>query len=241
MPQEVIDEFRVRISIAAVTGRYVALQRAGASLKGLCPFHKEKTASFHVNESRGTWHCFGSCNEGGDVFKFLMKKENRAFPEVVEDLAGTVGVEVPKAPLSPAQRQAKSETEELLGANEAAKAFFRTALAGPHPLAKQARDYLVKRRMTAGLIDEFGIGWCGPGWDALAQHFNRTKLDPRMGEKAGLFTKRRQGPGFYDRFHERVVFPVTSARGRVIGFGGRLMEGAPTTGDDSPKYLNSSE
>ncbi|HVO31259.1 MAG TPA: DNA primase [bacterium] len=239
IPRDIIDDVRNRTSLAEVIGKHVTLTRAGTSLKGLCPFHGEKTPSFNVQEAKGVWHCFG-CGEGGDVFKFLMKIENRSFVEVVEDLAERVGVTIPKAPLSPAEQEARSEADEMFLANEKAKGFFINQLAAP--VGKAARDYLVKRGIGRDLIEEYGLGYCGPGWDGLARWWVQQKLDPRSGVKAGLFTARREGKqGHYDRFHERLTFTISNSRGRVIGFGGRKLEGETTAGDQAPKYLNSSE
>lgn len=238
IPREIIDEIRARTSIAEVIGKSVALTRTGTSLKGLCPFHGEKTPSFNVNEGRNMWHCFG-CGEGGDVFAFVMKQENRTFMEVVEELGERAGIAIPKAPLTREQEEKRSESEEMFFVNERAKAFFTSTLASP--AGKAAREYLKKRGIGSDIIEEFGLGYCGPGWDALASWFRQNKLDPRAGVKAGLFTPRRQGDGFYDRFHERLTFTIANYRGRVVGFGGRQMDGPTTQGEGSPKYLNSSE
>lgn len=238
VPRDIIDEIRARTNIVEVVGRYVQLNRSGTALKGLCPFHKEKTPSFNVNEARNIWHCFG-CSEGGDVFDFLMKQENRSFMEVVEELGDACGVAIPKAPLTPQQQAARSEADEMFEANERALALFRQTLGTP--AGREAREYLQTRGIAEPLQEEFGIGYCGPGWDALARHFRMNKWSAKLAEKAGLLSPRRQGEGHYDRFHERLVFPVRNYRGRVIGFGGRKMSGETTAGDQSPKYLNSSE
>ena len=240
IPRDIIDEVRNRTSLAEVIGKYVTLTRAGTSLKGLCPFHGEKSASFNVQEAKGVWHCFG-CGEGGDVFKFLMKQENRTFVEVVEELAEKAGVALPKVPMTREQEVARSDSDEMFFANEKAKAFFQMNLVSP--AGRAAREYLAKRGIGQALIEEYGLGYCGPGWDALAKFFAREGLKSASGIKAGLFVARRENKaGFYDRFHERLTFTITNSRGRVIGFGGRKMEGGSTTeGDSAPKYLNSSE
>ncbi len=238
LSREIIEEIRARTSLAEVVGRTVALTRSGTALKGLCPFHGEKTPSFNVNEARGIWHCFG-CGEGGDVFGFVMKQENRAFMEVVEELAKACGVDLPKTPLTPEQAAARTENDRMLEANEQARTFFQGTLAAA--AGRAARDYLRERGIGREIEEAFGLGYCGPGWDALAIWWRANRHDPNVGERAGLFSRRRSGPGLYDRFHERLVFPVTNGRGRVIGFGGRKMDGPTTAGDSSPKYLNSSE
>lgn len=238
VPRDIIDEIRARTNLAEVVARYVTLTRSGTALKGLCPFHKEKSPSFNVNESRNMWYCFG-CSEGGDVFDFLIKQENRGFMEVVEELGEACGVPIPKVPLTPQQVQARSENDEMFESNEAALEFFKSVL--DTPAGKEAREYLEKRGIGRELGEEFGVGYCGPGWDACARHFKMNRLSIPTGEKAGLFSPRRKGEGFYDRFHERLVFPVKNHRGRVIGFGGRKLSGETTAGDQSPKYLNSSE
>ncbi len=239
IPRDIIDEVRNRTSLAEVIGKYVTLTRAGTSMKGLCPFHGEKSPSFNVQEAKGVWHCFG-CGEGGDVFKFLMKQENRSFVEIVEDLAERVGVAIPKAPLSPLEQQARSEADEMFIANEHARSFFINNLASP--AGKGAREYLKKRGIGEELVVEYALGFCGPGWDSLARHWQQQRLAPPSGIKSGVFSQRREGKvGFYDRFHERLTFTITNSRGRVIGFGGRKMEDGGTHGEQSPKYLNSSE
>lgn len=238
VPRDIIDEIRARTNIVEVVARYVQLNRSGTALKGLCPFHKEKTPSFNVNEARNMWYCFG-CAEGGDVFDFLIKQENRSFMEIVEELGEACGVPIPKTPLTPQQQAARSENDEMFEANERALAFFRQVLSSP--AGRDAREYLQKRGIPEALQEEFGVGYCGPGWDALARHFRMNKWSVKLAEKAGLLSPRRQGDGHYDRFHERLVFPVRNHRGRAIGFGGRKMNGETTAGDQSPKYLNSSE
>lgn len=238
VPRDIIDEIRARTNLAEVVARYVQLTRSGTSLKGLCPFHKEKSPSFNVNEVRNMWYCFG-CSEGGDVFDFLIKQENRSFMEIVEELGDACGVPIPRVPLTPQQAQARSENDEMFEANEKAMDFCRSAL--DTPAGKEAREYLEKRGIGRDLAGEFGLGYCGPGWDACARHFKTNRLSVPTGEKAGLFSPRRKGEGHYDRFHERLVFPVKNYRGRVIGFGGRKLSGETTAGDQSPKYLNSSE
>lgn len=238
VPRDIIDEIRARTNIVEVVSRYVQLTRSGTSLKGLCPFHKEKSPSFNVNEARNMWYCFG-CSEGGDVFDFLIKQENRGFMEVVEELGEACGVSIPKAPLTPQQQQARSEADEMFDANERAGEFFKQSLRAA--AGKDALEYLQKRGIGDDVAEEFGIGYCGPGWDACARYFKTNRLSIPLGEKAGLFSPRRKGEGHYDRFHERLVFPVRNYRGRAIGFGGRKLNGETTAGDQSPKYLNSSE
>lgn len=238
VPRDIIDQIRDRTNIVEVVSRYVQLTRSGTSLKGLCPFHKEKSPSFNVNEARNMWYCFG-CSEGGDVFDFLIKQENRGFMEIVEELGEACGVPIPKIPLTPQQAAARSVNDEMFEANERAMAFFESAL--DTPAGKEAREYLEKRGISRELCKEFGIGYCGPGWDACSRHFKMSRYSIPLGEKAGLFSPRKKGEGYYDRFHERLVFPVKNYRGRVIGFGGRKLSGETTAGDQSPKYLNSSE
>lgn len=231
IPQEIIDDVRASTNIVDVISQFVQLRQAGPNWKGLCPFHEEKTPSFNVNEPRQIYHCFG-CGEGGNVFSFLQKLENRTFPEVVEMLAERAGIQMPEKDESPEQKKARSERDQLYRANEAARTFFQKQLASN--AGKAAYEYVRGRGFSDELIEELGVGYCGPGWDAFAKYCQSRRHPLRVAEKAGLVVKGKRGT-YYDRFHERLVFPITNRSSRVIGFGGRLLEG------EGPKYLNSAE
>jgi DNA primase len=239
---EDIQELRERANIASVVGDYTALKRAGSRLKGLCPFHSEKTPSFTVDPARGYFHCFG-CGVGGDVYGFLQKIEALTFPEAVERLARHVGYELRYEELSPGQRRALGRRTRLTEVVEAAASFFeeqlRTAAAAP------ARSYLADRGLTAQDAAHFRLGWAPDAWDALARHLRGRGYDNDDVLAAGLATQGRRGD-LIDRFRGRVVFPIVERGGRdVVAFGGRVLPGvALETGPregEPPKYINSSE
>jgi DNA primase len=231
-PQDFVEEVRRSASLAAVIGEHVTLKRSGRTLKGLCPFHGEKTPSFHVDEDKGFFHCFG-CDAGGDVYRFLMMKEALSFPEAVRHLAGRAGIAVPEnRPRGP-----KDELRDrILDINQQAQAAYVDALLSRAASsdAKAARDYLAGRGIVDQVIESFGIGWAPDSWDFLA-----TRLSGRYSENdlktAGIVSPRRSGSGVYDRFRSRVTFPIRAVSEKVVAFGGRII------GDGEPKYLNSPE
>lgn len=226
------DEIKQRVDIAELVGEYVPLKPAGPSrFRGLCPFHTEKTPSFHVSADKQIWHCFG-CNEGGDCFAFLMKIEGMDFPEALMHLGKKVGVEV--------ARYDKAETNEkrrLADINELAAKYYRKVLQDA-PLAQAARDYLAKRGISDALAETFGLGFAPDAWDSLTGFLASRGFQPLELEKAGLALRRRDGTGIYDRFRARVMIPLCDQHGSVVGFTGRVMPGAP---DDVAKYMNSPE
>jgi DNA primase len=234
LPREKIDEIRERSNIVEIVKRHVELRRAGpASWMGLCPFHAEKTPSFHVHESRQFFHCFG-CGEKGDVFAFVTKIEQRSFSEVLRDLARDVGVELPEKKLSPAERQAlaeaESERERLLRAADLATSYYQDQLRAAGGAA--ARDYLDSRGITAAVIEQFRIGYAPPG-DSLGRHLAAKGVAPTTAERLGLVGVSERGR--YDFFRDRVMLPVLDRQKRPAGFSSRLLD--PQAKDR--KYLNS--
>ena len=227
IPDEIIQQVRDRVDLVELVGRSVSLKRAGRSYKGLCPFHGEKTPSFHVNPDRGSYYCFG-CQEGGDAFSFLMKVENLTFAEAVRSLARDCGIEVPET------RGAEGgSSEAAYAANEIAQTTYRAAIAEP---GNPAADYLARRGLCPEDAERFEIGFAPDRWDTVARALSERGVPAAVGEKAGLLAARERGPGHYDRLRGRLTFPIRDARGRVIGFGGRaLSEG------QEPKYLNTPE
>ncbi len=216
-----------------VIGQYVSLQKRGRSFLGLCPFHDEKTPSFHVDPGKGMFYCFG-CHAGGDVFSFLTRIENRGFMEVVRELAERAHVELPAARLSPEERQKADERERLLGVLEVAAGYYERKLLGSD--AGPAVSYLQKRGISSEVAREFRLGFAPDGWQNLVDFLNRSNHPLFLAEKAGLIVSRpRDRQGYYDRFRARVMFPIRDVSGKVIGFGGRVL------GDGEPKYLNSPE
>lgn len=222
-----VEEIREKCDLAEIISAHVALRKSGRTFLGLCPFHNEKTPSFHVNPDRQVWKCFG-CGEGGDVFTFVQKIDSLTFPQAVEQLAKKVGVTIERS--EKAARE-YSERERILRANNAACAFFRTMLAG----SSKAKDYLAKRGLSADALERYKLGYAPDAWDGLLSHLNQQRIEIADAVKAGLLVPRENSSGFYDRFRDRLVFPILDASDRIIAFGGRSF------GDEQPKYLNSPE
>ena len=227
--EELINQIRDRIDIVDIVGQHVSLTRAGQNLKGLCPFHQEKSPSFSVSPSRQIFHCFG-CGAGGNVFTFLTRITGASFPETVRDLGRKVGIEVqePTADSGFPTQQAH-RTEHV---NQTAARWFqenlRNDLAGA-----EARAYLTGREIHQSTIDQFGVGAAPADWDALSKAMVKQGFTAQDLAAAGLVIARDNGSGYYDRFRGRVMFTITDLRKRVVGFGGRVL------GEGTPKYLNS--
>ena len=235
IPDRDIAAIRERVSIDDVVGDYVQLRRAGAdSLKGLCPFHDEKSPSFHVRPNHGHFHCFG-CGEGGDVYAFLQKIEHVSFVEAVELLADRVGYTVTYTGGSTTNVQRdRGSRSRLLAANAAAQEFYAEALQSAE--AAPARQYLIERNFDADAAATFGCGFAPSGWDSLTKHLLRKGFEFKELEAAGLSREGRRGP--MDRFHRRLLWPIRASGGEVIGFGARRIF------DDDPmeaKYVNTPE
>jgi len=235
VPREKIDDVRDRTNIVDVVKRYVELKRAGTgSWKGLCPFHTEKTPSFHVHETRQFFHCFG-CGEKGDVFGFLQKIEQRSFTEVLRDLAQQAAVELPEREMSPGERRARQEAESerdrLLRVMELATAFFESCFAAPP--GEAARAYVDKRGIGPETRQRFRVGYAPSAWKALQEHLAGKGVASSDAERLGLVGVNERGR--YDFFRDRVMLPVFDRQKRVIGFGSRLLD--PEAKDR--KYVNS--
>lgn len=232
--RETVRLVKETADIAEVIGEHVTLQRAGANLKGLCPFHAEKTPSFMVNPGRGSFHCFG-CGEGGDVFSFLMLYHRVGFPEALKQLAARYHIPLAETSLSPQQREEARQREALYAINARAAALYHRFLLHD-PAADQARQYLAQRGMTAAIIERFQLGYAPPRWDFLRKTLEREKFTPATAAQAGLLASKESGGGhYYDRFRQRIIFPIIDQTGRVAGFGGRIL------GEGEPKYLNTAE
>ena len=229
-----IAAIRERVSIEEVVGDYVQLRRAGAdSLKGLCPFHDEKSPSFHVRPNHGHFHCFG-CGEGGDVYAFVQKIEHVSFVEAVELLADRVGHTISYTGATSSVQRDRGSRSRLLAANAAALAFYAAALESAE--AQPARQYLTERNFDADAARHFGCGFAPSGWDSLTKHLLRKGFEFKELEAAGLSREGRRGP--IDRFHRRLLWPIRTSAGEVIGFGARRLF------DDDPmeaKYVNTPE
>ncbi len=230
--QDVLDEVRARNDIVEVVSQYVTLRPAGKTYKSLCPFHSEKTASFTVSPERQLFHCFG-CGAGGDVFTFIMKVENLSFGEAVKLLAERAGVPLSNEEPEEA-REARERRNRLYEVNEAACRYFRRILLESDE-AGVARAYLKKRGVSEATADEFRLGYALPGWDSALKALTRDGLSVDALLAAGLVIRGKDGRSFYDRFRARLIFPICDASGKVVGFGGRVLD------DSVPKYLNSPE
>lgn len=229
MDNDVIAEIKSRIDIEDVVGEKVRLSRAGRNLKGLCPFHGEKTPSFVVYPKDGSFHCFG-CGQNGDIFGFLMKTEGLDFRGALEKLARKAGVE-----LKPRNEQAAAEDRQRERLKEAcaAAALFYHNLLRQHAGAAQARAYAEKRGLTLSIWELFQVGYAPESWDILLNHLTSRGFTVQECVDAGLAAEREEG-GAYDRFRNRLLFPIRDHKGAVVGFGGRALGDGQT-----PKYLNS--
>ncbi|HUQ52969.1 MAG TPA: DNA primase, partial [Gammaproteobacteria bacterium] len=227
IPQAFIDELVARADIVEVVGARVTLKRAGSNYKGLCPFHGEKTPSFTVSPSKGFYHCFG-CSAHGTAIGFLMAYDNLEFPQAVEALAEMMGLEVPRE--NAGQPEHRDENEELYALLREADQIYRAALRS----SDTAIAYLKKRGIDGATAGRFGIGYAPNAWDTVLRQLGTS--DARVAKllQAGLVVANESGRR-YDRFRDRIMFPIRSARGHVIGFGGRVLDSG------EPKYLNSPE
>jgi len=223
----VIDEVKQRTDIVEVVSQYTSLAKAGRTMKGLCPFHSEKHGSFFVYPEQQSWHCFGACNTGGDVFSFVMKKENLDFGEALRQLAGRAGVALPSRQ-APAERDKK---DRLYQANAAAALYFHNFLLEADA-AKNARQYVSGRGLNEKSTADFQLGYSPSGRQQLRRYLMEKGFTEDELLAAGLIIKPDDGQT-YDRFRGQLMFPIADARGRIIGFGGRLLAGS------GPKYLNS--
>lgn len=232
IPNETLDAISSRISAVEVIGRYVQLRQQGRKAIGLCPFHGERTPSFSVDSEKGLWYCFG-CSEGGSVYNFLMKIEGISFPQAVKKLGDEVGIEVA------AEEKADPATEhrDLLRELLERTAQYYSELLHRSPLGGPARDYLSHRGITSETAHKFRLGWAPPTGDALLRKLQQAGYKPEHGVEAGAL-RERQGR-YTDLLRGRLVFPITNAQGKVVAFGGRLIENDPES--KAPKYLNSPE
>lgn len=222
----VVSQVRQAADIVDFVSQYTQLRPAGRSHKGVCPFHREKTPSFHVDRAKGLFYCFG-CGAGGDLFKFLMMHERYTFPEAVEHVANRVGIELPKKKRG-RDEEGKEDLYEIV--EEAAEAFHQALGWTPN----RADEYLRNRGVDPAIWPKYGFGYAPDSWDYLLSRLGR-KFAPRKLELAGLALPRKSGEGFYDRFRNRMMVTIHSDNGAVIGFGGRSLDGS------DPKYLNSPE
>ena len=232
IPQKFIDDLLDRVDLVDVIDRRVKLRKTGKNFSACCPFHDEKTPSFSVNPDKQFFYCFG-CGAGGNALGFLMDYERLEFPQAVESLAQTVGLEVPKEEGRPGEVSRQDTQRPLLEQLEQATRFYELSLR-KHPDAKRAGGYLKERGLSGEIAKTFRIGFAPPGWDNLLSALAATEQQQQHLMTTGMLVKNDKGR-IYDRFRDRITFPIVDARGRVIAFGGRVL------GDDKPKYLNSPE
>lgn len=226
----VVDEVKDRLDIVEVVSSYLQLEKSGRNHKALCPFHSEKTPSFVVFPESQRWYCFGACNEGGDVFNFVMKIEGWDFRTALEELAAQAGVDL--QPQTPQQEKAAEEADRLRDLLATAARYYHHILINS-PEAEAARGYVERRALTDETLAAFQIGYSLPGWNRSRDYLTEQGYSVDDLLKAGLVVE-RDGGGTYDRFRERLMIPIRDARGRVIGFGARTLDP-----DGVPKYLNS--
>ncbi len=233
IPQRFIDDLLARVDVVEVVGERVKLKKAGRNFSGLCPFHQEKTPSFTVSADKQFYHCFG-CGAHGNALRFLMEYDQLRFPEAVEQLAGRLGLEVPREgaddPRAQARERKRKEGVNLL---ELSAGFFRERLKMAE--GQGARDYLERRGLSPEVQQVFGIGYAPDAWEALKRHLGERGISEAVQIEYGLLVHREESGRTYDRFRDRVMFPIRDIKGRTIAFGGRVL------GDAKPKYLNSPE
>jgi DNA primase len=228
-----IDRLRAESDIVGIIADYVPLKKKGKNYWGCCPFHHEKTPSFSVTPDKGFYYCFG-CQNGGNVFNFLMKVENIGFVDAVKLLAQKMNIPLPEREKSPQEVARDKERARLYQTNELARDFFCACLTKTK-YGEPARHYLARRGITNDIINKFGLGYAPDAWDKLLRAFQGRNIGNEVLLKAGLALSKSTGNGCYDRFRNRVMFPILNSRGQVVGFGGRVLD------DSKPKYLNSPE
>lgn len=230
MARDNVREVRDRTDIVELVGSYVALKKAGRSYKGLCPFHQEKTPSFVVFPDSQNFHCFG-CGKGGDALTFYMQVEHVEFREALQEMARRAGVELSSVPaIAP---EVDAHRQRLIELNELAAAYFANVLTNSQA-GEPGRKLVEKRGLSPAVVQQFGLGFALERWDGLHSYLAARGVDPSVAVEAGLLTERKDG-GHYDRFRNRLMFPIRTREGRTVGFGARAL------GDDQPKYLNSAQ
>jgi len=237
-----IDKVREAVDIADVIGDYVNLkQKSAGDWWGLCPFHQEKTPSFHVMSARGMFHCFG-CGKGGNAFTFLMEVEGVSYFEAVRTLAERTGIPLKTRRRDDGEDKSRGYKDQLFQVNRLAESWFHNNLIGKNKSreAALAYQYLADRGLPADIIRQYSLGWAESGWDGLVKLAGRSGIKVSVLTEAGLTSKRRDGMGYVDRFRSRIMFPIHNLSGKPVGFGGRRLDGV-TPDDDDAKYINTSE
>jgi DNA primase len=237
IPPEFIEEINRRLDIVDLVSKYVSLKKQGRNFIGLCPFHSEKTPSFIVSPEKQIYHCFG-CHAGGNGINFLMQIENLSFPEAIEKLADSFGIEIPRQKLSPIEEAKIQERKNYFEINSIARDFYQEYLWSK--AGDNARGYLENRGLTAEIVKKFALGYAPDNWDTLLKYLLKKGYSHKQIESAGLITLREgmnENIKAYDRFRDRVMYPILDYKGQVVGFGGRILSSDPK----QAKYLNSPE
>ena len=242
--EEKVREIRESVDLVALISEFVPLRRQGARYVGLCPFHQEKTPSFGVSRGKSFFYCFG-CQASGDAISFLRHVEGLGFMEAVEKLADRAGIELPRGddPGQAALQRARARRERLAELMALAQDFYEAQL-DAHPHAHLARAELERRRVSREAASLFHLGYAPAAWDALARHFEQKRVALEEAAEVGLVARRNNGPGYYDRFRHRLMFPVADQHGRIIAFSGRTLpppDGAAAEREAPAKYINSPE
>lgn len=226
IPETLINQIRERVDIVEVIDSYIPLKKAGRNFKALCPFHPEKTPSFYVSPEKQIFHCFG-CGQGGNVFHFLIKYQNISFLEAVREVADIVGIEIK-------EEKTDSLSKKIQGLNQLAMEFYSQMLKSKP--GEKCREYLKSRGISQQVIDLFQLGYAPPSWDSLLNFLSKKNYRQELLLKAGLIVESKEGRSFYDLFRDRLIFPISDSKGKVLGFGGRAL-----SEEAMPKYLNSPE
>ncbi len=237
IPRETVDQILQAARIEEVVGEFVSLKKRGANYIGLCPFHNEKTGSFNVNPARNIFKCFG-CGKGGDSAKFLMEHEHITYPEALRYLARKYNIQIEEKELTPEERMAQTEREKMFNINAFADKFFVDTLWNTDEGKSVGLEYFRERGYLNPIIEKFHLGYSPEKWEAFTEYAKQNGYDPEFLEKVGFSIKRQNGE-YYDRYHGRVMFPIHNLTGKVIGFGGRILQSDPEK--KLAKYQNSPE
>ncbi len=237
IPENKISDIKNSVNIVDIVAEVVLLKKTGKNHSGLCPFHSEKTPSFTVSSEKQMFYCFG-CGVGGDVFEFLKRHEGVSFPEAAQILARKYGIEIPTRSMSPEQKKRMTERETIYAINKQAMSFYLQNLLHKR-FSQEAMAYLLNRGMKKEIIDGFSLGYAPEGWDNLIVFLRKKGIPLDLAERSGLIISKRDQQNkverYYDRFRNRIIFPIFNTSQQVIGFGGRVMDSS------LPKYLNSPE
>lgn len=237
IPRETVDQILQAARIEEVVGEFVSLKKRGANYIGLCPFHNEKTGSFNVNPARNIFKCFG-CGKGGDSVKFLMEHEHITYPEALRYLAKKYNIQIEEKELTPEERMAQTEREKMFNINAFADKFFTDTLWNTDEGKSVGLEYFRERGYLNPIIEKFHLGYSPSKWEAFTEYAKKNGYDLEFLEKVGFSIKRQNGE-YYDRYHGRVMFPIHNLTGKVIGFGGRILQSDPEK--KLAKYQNSPE